>query len=148
MAVPSTIGSYEIVEEVGKGPSATVYQAVNTSTTKQVALKVLNVSLGSDPAVIKDLQRAVVVSSPLTNSNIAKVYDSGEDVTYHFIASEFIDGACLQDLIDHYKRFQTEQACHIMQEVAKGLNYAHKQGIVHGNLTPSNIIIEFAFFAR
>ena len=142
MAVPSTIGSYEIVEEVGKGPSATVYQAVNTSTTKQVALKVLNVSLGSDPAVIKDLQRAVVVSSPLTNSNIAKVYDSGEDVTYHFIASEFIDGACLQDLIDHYKRFQTEQACHIMQEVAKGLNYAHKQGIVHGNLTPSNIIIE------
>ncbi|MGM9992080.1 MAG: protein kinase [Candidatus Bruticola sp.] len=140
--VPSNIGVYEIIEEIGKGPSAIVYQAVNENTHKRVALKVLNASLSSDAGLITDLQRAVVVSSSLANDNIAKAYDLGEDLSYHFIATEFIDGVSLQTLIEHYKKFETDHACQIMQQVAKGLNAAHKQGIFHGNLHPGNIIIE------
>ena len=139
---PSNIGVYEIIEEVGKGPSAVVYQATNKNTHKRVALKVLNASLGSDGNVITDLQRSVVVSSSLEHANIAKVYDLGEDLSYHFIASEFIDGVALQTLIEHYKKFDIDHACRIMQEAAKGLSFAHKQGIFHGCLHPGNIIIE------
>ncbi|MGM9998877.1 MAG: protein kinase [Candidatus Bruticola sp.] len=140
--VPSNIGVYEVIEEVGKGPSAVVYQAANENTHKRVALKVLNASIGSNTGLITDLQRAVVVSSSLEHDNIAKVYDLGEDLSYHFIATEFIDGVALQTLIEHYKKFETDHACRIMQQVAKGLSAAHKQGIFHGNLHPGNIIIE------
>ena len=140
--VPSNIGVYEIIEEVGKGPSAVVYQATNKNTHKGVALKVINVSLSSDESLITDLQRSVVVSSSLEHANIAKVYDLGEDLSYHFIASEFIDGVALQTLIEHYKKFDIDHACRIMQEAAKGLSFAHKQGIFHGCLHPGNIIIE------
>ena len=140
--VPSNIGVYEIIEEVGKGPSAVVYQATNKNTHKRVALKVINASLSSDESLITDLQRSVVVSSSLEHANIAKVYDLGEDLSYHFIASEFIDGVALQTLIEHYKKFDIDHACRIMQEAAKGLSFAHKQGIFHGCLHPGNIIIE------
>ena len=140
--VPSNIGVYEIIEEVGKGPSAIVYQATNKNTHKRVALKVINASLSSDESLITDLQRSVVVSSSLEHANIAKVYDLGEDLSYHFIASEFIDGVALQTLIEHYKKFDIDHACRIMQEAAKGLSFAHKQGIFHGCLHPGNIIIE------
>ena len=140
--VPQTIGVYEIIEEIGSGPSAHVYQAVNKSTKKQVALKVLNPDVGQSASILTELQRAVVVASNLDDSHIAKVYDLGEDDGYHYIASEFIDGVPLQNLIQHYRKFEPEQACRIMEEVTKGLGAAHKQGIYHGNLLPSNVVIE------
>ena len=95
----------EIIEEIGSGPSAHVYQAVNKSTKKQVALKVLNPDVGQSASILTELQRAVVVASNLDDSHIAKVYDLGEDDGYHYIASEFIDGVPLQNLIQHYRKF-------------------------------------------
>lgn len=140
--VPDKIDIYKISQEIGRGPSSQVFRAINTQNDRIVALKVLAPSVSDNVGVLTELNRRVVLCSNLEHQNIAKVFDIGEETGYHYIASELINGVSLRELVQHYKKFTVENACRIIQSVAGGLHYAHKQNVKHGNLIPDNIIIE------
>ncbi|MDO5296684.1 MAG: protein kinase, partial [bacterium] len=142
--IPKNLGAYELQEELGQGPSATIFQAINRTTSKQVALKVFSDDLQKNNEVLKALHRAVVISSSLEHQNAVKVYDIDSDKAtgYHFIAMEYVDGVALKALLEHYKKFEFTQACRIVQAVAVGLAHAHRNGIYHGGLIPENVVIE------
>lgn len=140
--IPNNLGVYEIIEVLGQGPSATVYQANNVNTSKTVAIKVLDERIAGDINIITALQRAVVIASGLEHQNAVRVYDIDSNESAHYIAMECIDGVPLRTLLEHYEKFAMEQACRIIQQVATGLAHAHKSGIFHGNLIPDNVLIE------
>ncbi|MGI5844886.1 MAG: serine/threonine protein kinase, partial [Candidatus Xenobium sp.] len=139
---PKALDGYEILEEIGQGPSATVYLARHQATRKQVALKLFNESAVANRDTIRSLHREVVISSGLDHPNIVRVFDINETGGRHYIAMDHVDGVPLNRLLEHYKRFETLQACRIVQGMAAGLSYAHRSGISHGNLVPENVLIE------
>ncbi len=139
---PKALDGYEILEEIGQGPSATVYLARHQATRKQVALKLFHESAVADRDTIRALHREVVISSGLEHANIVRVFDINETGGRHYIAMDYVDGVPLNRLLEHYKRFETVQACRIVQGMAAGLSYAHRSGISHGSLVPENVLIE------
>ncbi len=139
---PKALDGYEILDEIGQGPSATVFLARHEATRKQVVLKLFRETAVADRDTIRALHREVVISSGLEHPNIVRVFDINETGGRHYIAMDYVDGVPLNRLLEHYKRFETIQACRIVQGMAAGLSYAHRSGISHGSLIPENVLIE------
>ncbi|MDO5297725.1 MAG: protein kinase [bacterium] len=142
--IPKNLGEFELQEEIGRGPSATVYKAVSPNVPNPAALKVFNFDLQSSADLPSALQRATALAARLEHQNAIRIYGLASDPSSfcHYIAMECIDSVSLRALLDHYQKFDCEQACRLVQTVAVGIANAHRQNIYHGGLLPENVLIE------
>ncbi len=136
------VGLYEIDTEIGRSSSAAVYRALNTSLQYSVALKVLRSGFAHNRAVSRYFIAEGQDGMRLIHPNIVRVYDAGQNDGVAFIAQSLVAGVTLaQQLERQVKPFSLEEAIPLLEEIAKGLEYAHGQGHVHANLKPSNIFL-------
>jgi len=137
-----TLGKYQILEEIGRGGMGTVYKAVQLNLGRHVALKVLLPSLASNTDLVRRFQREAQAVASLRHPNIVTVYDVGKDKDCHYIAMEYIQGESLKEYIRRKGTSNLNVALQILQEVAFALDYAHKQGFVHRDVKPSNVLLD------
>jgi serine/threonine protein kinase len=131
---------YEILGLLGKGGmGSNVYKARQVKLDRIVALKVLD-SMGDSEAEQRFYSEAKAMKE-LNHQNLATVFDFGTHEDKIFIAMTFIDGQSLADKIKKEKILSVKNAIFIAQEIAKGLEYAHKRGVVHRDIKPSNIMM-------
>ena len=134
------VEGYRIVGKLGEGGMGTVWRAVQLSTRREVALKLLNPAIIGSDKLRARFEREVELAASLEHPNIARVYDSGLRRGVYCYAMEFIDGLPLDEYIlqNHLKQ---RQILELMEKVCRTVQYAHQRGVIHTDLKPSNILV-------
>jgi serine/threonine-protein kinase len=136
----STIGNYRIISKLGAGAMGEVYLASDTRLDRKVALKILPPAFAEDADRMSRFVREAKSASKLNHPNIITIYEIGESLGTHFIATEFIDG---KTLCDHAKanRLDYQEILKIAIQVASALQVAHAANIIHRDIKPDNVMI-------
>jgi eukaryotic-like serine/threonine-protein kinase len=130
---------YTVERELGRGASATVYLARDTQRGRAVAIKVLRPELAESLGADRFL-REIKVNERLHHPHIASVLDSGEHDGRLFFVLPHMEGGSLRQLLQREKQLPIEAAIAIARTVAEALDYAHKQGLIHRDVKPENIL--------
>jgi serine/threonine-protein kinase len=134
-------GRYTIERELGRGGMATVYLAEDLKHHRQVAVKVLDPGLAQTLGAERFL-REIETAANLTHPHILPVFDSGEADGFLFYVMPFVEGETLQSRLEEEKQLPLEDALRITREIADALDYAHRQGVIHRDVKPANIMLE------
>jgi len=138
-------GKYRIDGIIGTGSTATVYRAYQLGLDRYVAIKILHSIVAADEQFLARFQQEARAVARLRHSHIVQVYDFGSEDNLYYMVMEFIDGqtlrAKLQDLRDAGQTMPLDETQCIIQAVASALDYAHKQGMVHRDVKPANILL-------
>ena len=132
---------YEIVRHLARGGMAEVYLARDLLLDRPVALKVLFPELSADPAFVERFRREAQAAANLNHPNIVSVYDWGEDENTYFIVMEYVEGPTLRDLLRREGRLHPERVADIGADIAAALSFAHRNGVIHRDVKPGNVLI-------
>lgn len=132
---------YEITDEVGSGGMAVVYKAKDRLLNRYIAVKVLRPDLKDDADFVRRFNIEAQSAASLTHPNIVSIYDVGTDGDIHYIVMEYIEGITLKDYIDSKGELPWREALGYAIQIARGLEQAHKNSIVHRDIKPHNIIM-------
>jgi len=132
---------YEIIEEIGRGGMATVYKARQKNLDRIVAIKVLPPQFTHDQEFINRFIREARSASRLHHQNIITIYDVGNEQNFYFISMEYLEGRTLSDVIRASGPLEDTEIERITAALADGLEYAHKNGVVHRDIKSANIFI-------
>ncbi len=133
-------GRYEVVRKIGSGGMADVWLAEDTHLQRQVALKVLHTRFAQDKEFVERFRREAESAARLNHPNIVSVYDRGDVEGTYYIAMQYLQGRTLKELIDI--PLSSEQAVYLVRQVLEGARFAHRNGVVHRDLKPQNVIVD------
>ncbi|MBI3527501.1 MAG: protein kinase [Betaproteobacteria bacterium] len=134
-------GDYELVEKIGEGGMAMVYKGVQGSLGRPVAIKVLSRTLTDDPEVVESFNRESLIIARLNHPNIIHVIDRGIADAVPYFVMEFVEGTHLGRVIAE-GRYDFHQKVDVIIQMCKALAYAHKNGVIHLDIKPANILID------
>lgn len=133
------IGPYKLVRRLGAGGMGEVYLAQDARLDRLVALKLLPAYFASDDERLRRFQREARAASALNHPNILTIHEVGEAAGIWYIATEFIDGATIRQLLDK-QELSLEEILDIAEQICSALGAAHAAGIVHRDIKPENIM--------
>ena len=140
--VGKRVHKYEIVRVLGRGGMGTVYEAVNTTIGKRVAMKFIDADTVRNADAVARFQREAQAASAVESAHIVDIFDSGiSEEGQPYIVMELLRGEDLGHRIKRCGRLDLPEAVHITAQILRGLNRAHKAGIVHRDLKPDNIFL-------
>jgi serine/threonine protein kinase len=134
------IANYGIVRHLGSGGMGEVYLADDIRLKRKIALKVLPPHFTVNPDRVRRFEREAQAASALNHPNIVTIHEIGESNSAHFIATEFVDGKTLRQLMNE-KPFKLRETINVALQVANALSAANSAGIVHRDIKPENIMI-------
>ncbi|MDG2388865.1 MAG: serine/threonine-protein kinase [Planctomycetaceae bacterium] len=138
---PRQIGKYELKRRLGAGGMGAVFLATDTKTKRAVALKVLPKDKAANKTLVKRFQAEAQAVANLEHENIVRVYEADQADGYLYIALEYIDGTDVDIILKKRERMPVKRAAEVVKQVAKALQHAHEQNIVHREIKPANIMI-------
>ena len=138
-AFPEVEG-YEVTGRLGEGGMGVVWRAVQLSTRREVALKLLAAGRFHSDRARGRFEREVELSARLEHPNIARVYDSGLHRDVYYYAMELIDGAPLDAYVEATGP-PLRKVLELMAQVSRAVQHAHQRGVIHRDLKPSNILV-------
>lgn len=139
-------GRYELVEIIGRGGMADVWEGRDMRLGRRVAVKELRSDLARDPSFQARFRREAQSAAALNHPTIVAVYDTGEDTlddgsAEPYIVMEYVDGVTLRQLVTSGRRLMPERSLEIVSGVLDALDYAHRHGIVHRDIKPGNVML-------
>ena len=144
-SIPKTLDRYELQERIGAGGMGLIYKGYDTRLKRPVAIKMISDRV-KDDSVRKNIRERFFnearAAGGISHPNIVQIYDFGEINDIVYIVMEYIEGETLEQILKTRGTLNIEQLLKISKEMASGLGFAHKRGIVHRDIKPSNIIIE------
>lgn len=132
---------YEIIEEIGQGGMALVYKAKCQRLNRLVAIKILRPQFANDEEFVFRFQREAESAASLTHPNVVSIFDVCKDNNFYYMVMEYVKGKNLKELIDRRAPFTEAEAVNITRQICEALDKAHKQGIIHRDIKPHNIMI-------
>ena len=140
--IGTKVGKYEIVRVIGRGGMGSVYEALNTSIGKRVAMKFVDAEAAKNRDAVARFQREAQAASAVESAHIVEIFDSGiGENGLPYIVMELLRGEDLGHRIKRLGRLELAEACHIIAQLLRGLHRAHEAGIVHRDLKPDNIFL-------
>ncbi|MHB1484200.1 MAG: Stk1 family PASTA domain-containing Ser/Thr kinase [Saccharofermentanales bacterium] len=141
-------GRYKIKELLGEGGMANVYLAMDKQQNIEVAIKVLKAELTNDDESNRRFDTEAKAASSLSYPNIVKVYNVGQDNQLRYMVMEYVHGVSLKELIEKNNHLDWELAIPIAIQIGLALDNAHKNGVIHRDIKPHNIIVTPEFTAK
>lgn len=139
------LGRYRIIRELGRGSMGVVYLGEDPTIHRPVAIKTMRLDQAEDPDLVKEVKtrffHEAESTGRLSHPNIVTIYDAGEEEDLGYIAMEFLEGVTLKASCRKEHLLPVRQAVNLAATVADALDYAHRQGIVHRDVKPSNIML-------
>jgi serine/threonine-protein kinase len=135
------IGGYRIIERVGRGGMGTVYKAEQVDLQRIVALKVISEEHTKDKDFVELFIHEARAAAKLNHPNIVQVYDVKRHNEYYYFSMEFVSGGSVQEILNKQKKISADQSVQMVLDAARGLDYAHKKGIIHRDVKPDNLMI-------
>ncbi|HEX2085488.1 MAG TPA: protein kinase [Solirubrobacteraceae bacterium] len=135
-------GRYELGERLGFGGMSTVQLAFDRRLEREVAVKLLAEHLADDPQFVSRFRREALAAAQLVHPNIVQVFDFGLDEPSgrHFIVMEYIRGKSGAELLRDHGRLRLEDALFVVNQACRGLEHAHRHGVVHRDVKPGNLL--------
>ncbi|SEM85485.1 protein kinase domain-containing protein [Lihuaxuella thermophila] len=130
---------YEIIERIGGGGMAVVYKAMDQVLDRYVAVKVLHDVLHHEEGILRFIREAKNAGR-LSHPNIVSVYDAGREGEIHYIIMEYMEGNSLKEWMEKKGPLSPEESITIAMQICDGLAHAHKNGIIHRDIKPHNIL--------
>ncbi|MBU1240244.1 serine/threonine protein kinase [Myxococcota bacterium] len=136
------IGNYKVLNMIGSGAFGDVYLGRHPTIESQVAIKVLDPTLASDPEMVKRFNAEARAVNIIKHPNIIKIYDFGQlPDGRHYFTMEYLEGQELGALIKQRAPFSVKDTLRIAKQICEGLDAAHSVGVIHRDLKPDNIYI-------
>ena len=132
---------YELGDEIGRGGMARVHIATDRLLERTVAVKVLSALDARDDTAVERFRREAQAVARLNHPNIVAVYDWGEDDDTAFIVMEYVNGQTLREVLYDRGRLTALEAASVGAEIADALAFAHRNGVVHRDVKPGNVLI-------
>ena len=136
---------YELGAMIGTGGMADVYLAQDVRLNRQVAIKILRSDLARDPSFVTRFNKEALSVAALNHPGIVSVYDSGREDSpsgaMPYIVMEYVEGKTLREIVNKGERFALNRAVEITEGILIALQYSHKNGIIHRDIKPGNIMI-------
>src|SRR5258706_8932757 len=151
MAEITKLGRYKINGVLGKGAMGLVYDGVDPTLNRRVAIKTIQTT-NLDEATAKHyamrFKREVRAVAKVSHPNIVQVYDFGTEGDLAYIVMEYIQGKELKDAFDANNRFDLATIFRIMDQLLDALDFAHEAGVIHRDVKPANVMVDAAGHAK
>jgi serine/threonine-protein kinase len=145
-ALPSPLGRYELLHEIGRGAMGVVYRARDPRINREVALKAIPLAEEFEGEELEDARtkffREAEMAGRLSHPNIVTIFDAGEDHGTAYIAMELLRGRHMVDFTEQSRMLPTTLAIELIARLADALNYAHQNQVVHRDIKPANIMFD------
>ncbi|HET7293092.1 MAG TPA: protein kinase [Vicinamibacteria bacterium] len=138
---PQRLGKYEIIAKIGQGAMGDVYKAHDPILNRDVAIKTMSASIGSDEELRKRFHREAQAAARLNHPGIVSVYDFGEEGGKIYMAMELLEGKDLRALVGKVP-MSLDRKLDIILQVCDAMSFAHAKEVVHRDLKPGNIHIQ------
>ncbi|QDT12525.1 serine/threonine-protein kinase [Planctomycetes bacterium K23_9] len=140
---PESLGDFDLVRQIGRGGMGVVFEAIQRSLGRRVAVKVLPKSLLMDDVQLKRFEREARTAAALHHTNIVPVFGVGEDQGFHYYVMQCIDGQGLDRIINRgdERQLSSMQVARLGRQAASALAYAHGQKVLHRDIKPGNLIV-------
>ncbi len=133
---------YRIEAEAGVGGMGKVYRATDMDLGRTVALKVVRAELADDPHSFDLLKREILLASRVTHRHVLRIHDLGEADGVRFVSMAWVDGEDLAVLIGRSGALTEDQILTLAKQLGEGLEAAHREGVIHRDLKPRNILLD------
>ncbi|MFL5870099.1 MAG: protein kinase domain-containing protein [Solirubrobacterales bacterium] len=141
MSATTISDRYVLGDRLGSGGMSTVYKATDRVLERTVAVKILAEHLSDDEKFVARFRREALAVAKLIHPNIVQVYDTGVDGDRHYIVMEYVEGKSVAQLLQTKGRLGPDSAVEIGVQACAGLEYAHRQGIIHRDVKPGNLMV-------
>ncbi|HEX4132962.1 MAG TPA: SUMF1/EgtB/PvdO family nonheme iron enzyme [Pirellulales bacterium] len=136
------LGEYTILDKIGAGGMGQVFKALHRRMDRTVAIKMLPPAMTKDAAAVARFEREVRAAAKLSHPNIVAAYDAGQANGVHFLVMEYVEGSDLSALVKKNGAFPVAKAINYVLQAARGLEFAHKKGVVHRDIKPANLLLD------
>jgi serine/threonine protein kinase len=158
---PSVLGEFQLVREIGRGGMGVVYEAVQLSLGRRVALKVLPMAAGADTKQLARFQIEAQIAAALHHPNIVPIFAVGCDGGVHYYAMQLVEGRCLAAVLAQRRKkaegisseaidtkgesrapLAAGEAARLAIQAAEALEHAHALGVLHRDIKPANLLLD------
>ncbi|MFN0196619.1 MAG: SUMF1/EgtB/PvdO family nonheme iron enzyme [Planctomycetaceae bacterium] len=136
------LGNYVILDKLGQGGMGMVLKAEHRRMRRIVAIKILPPQVTGNADAIARFHREVQAAAKLTHPNIVTAFDADEANGTHYLVMEFVDGTDLSQMVKKNGPSPVDSAIYCLTQAAKGLEFAHKRGVIHRDIKPSNLLLD------
>jgi DNA-binding SARP family transcriptional activator/WD40 repeat protein len=133
---------YRLLEKLGDGPGASVFRAIQPHVGRDVAVKVFQGAVASDPAFVQRFELDAKAAAALEHPHIAPTYDAWREPGRAYVVGRYLRGGSLRALADRGDALESDRAVRVVEQVASALAFAHRQGVAHGNVCPANVFFD------
>lgn len=136
-----SVGRYDIIEMIAEGGMGTVYKARHRDSGDIVAIKIVPPQAAKNPTLLKRFEREFTAARALDHPNVVKAIEFDGNCPTPFLVMEYVDGESLGQRIERDGKLPENDALRIIAEVSQGLYRAHKQGLIHRDVKPDNVLL-------
>ncbi len=133
---------YRVEGKLGEGGMGSVYKAYDLELDRMVALKVIRPELMANSEILQRFKQELLLASRISHKHVLRIHDLGEGAGVKFISMAFIEGRNLAEVIQEQKVLPVERAVQIGKQICEALAAAHREGVVHRDLKPQNILLD------
>ena len=135
---------YEILKRLGEGGMGAVYKARDHELDRLVALKVIRPELAGHPDILRRFKQELILARQVTHKNVVRIFDLGNADGRKFITMDYIEGRDLKSILVERGKLPPAEVVPIFQQICRGLEAAHVEGVVHRDLKPQNVMVDGA----
>jgi serine/threonine protein kinase len=141
MAIPSKLGHFNLIEEIGKGGMGSVYRAFDPTLNREVAIKLLREDFSRDQKFVDDFLQEARAAASISHPHIVQIHFVGAENAQYYIVMELLRGKTLREIIENEGPMNEEHALDVIIDVTEGLRAAYRNQMIHGDIKPANIFI-------